>query len=236
MKNSKRLTLSILAILFVLFNIIVLPFAFFVQVSAVFWISYVFTLIAFGLTSYVVYTKVSSDIPLKDKFMELPLVMVTYRYFVSQLILGSILIVVSIVQPELLVIPLSLLALIGSSLLLGYALIKILLTKTAINEVTRIEDKVKVKVNYIKSLQIDVEVMATKTTNPTSKKALQDLVSTIRFSDPMSHPSLVEIESSIQSKIQELSLKINDSEEVIRLVFDITILFKERNLKSKLLK
>lgn len=236
MKNSKGLTLAIFAILFVLFNMIVLPFAFFVQVSAVYWITYVFTLIAFGLTSYVVYTKVSSDIPLNEKFLELPLVIVAYRYLILQLILAGVLISISIVQPKLLVIPLSLLALIGSSLLLGYALIKLLLTKTAINEVTRIEDKVKVKVDYIKTLQIEVEIMVTKTINPSSKKALQDLVSVIRFSDPMSHPSLAGIESAIQAMIQEISLKINDSDEVLRLVTEVTILFKERNLKSKVLK
>ena len=65
-----------------------------------------------------------------------------------------------------------------------------------------------------------------------TKKALEQLAEKIRFSDPMSHEQLAELENKIFIDIASLK---NTSDKTA-LISEITLLLNERNKKCKILK
>ena len=88
------------------------------------------------------------------------------------------------------------------------------------------------KVFYIKSLQVDVEMLADAEQDTDTKKALEQLAEKIRFSDPMSSEQLSALESSIAFKVDALKIAANKME----LISELNSLLIERNKKCKLLK
>ena len=88
------------------------------------------------------------------------------------------------------------------------------------------------KVFYIKSLQVDAEMLANTETDPEVKVALTKLAEAIRFSDPMSNEVLADIEAEIAAKVKELKTAENKA-EIIKV---LDSLITERNKKAKLLK
>ena len=105
-------------------------------------------------------------------------------------------------------------------------------TEVARDEIARVESKVEKKVFYIKSLQVDAEMLANTETDPDVKAALIKLAELIRFSDPMSNDALVDLEKEISDKFIEL--KTAEDKAAIIKVLDSLIV--ERNKKAKLLK
>jgi hypothetical protein len=99
-------------------------------------------------------------------------------------------------------------------------------------EINRVEGKIEKKVFYIKSLQVDVELIAESETDPEIKKELFQLAEKIRFSDPMSNEILAEIEKEISDRIKELKLAENKKP----VIATINALLMERNKKTKILK
>ena len=95
-----------------------------------------------------------------------------------------------------------------------------------------LEEKVEKKVFYIKSLQVDIEMLASAERDADTKAALTKLAEKIRFSDPMSSEVLAELEAEITAKVKEL--KTAENKAAIITVLDL--LLTERNKKAKLLK
>lgn len=85
---------------------------------------------------------------------------------------------------------------------------------------------------YIKSLQVDVEMLAFAETNTDTKAALTKLAEKIRFSDPMSNEALADLEAEITAKVKELKTDENKFE----IITIIDSLITERNKKAKILK
>ena len=65
-----------------------------------------------------------------------------------------------------------------------------------------------------------------------TKEALKKLAEKVRFSDPMSHGMLGELESRILAKVDEMKSQA-DKKELIK---EVDILLTERNKKCKTLK
>ena len=76
----------------------------------------------------------------------------------------------------------------------------------------------KEKVMYIRLLKADVDDCATNATNAELRKALNDFAENVRFSDPMSHPSLAGIEAELSSIVAEIAAKIGTEAEADALV------------------
>ena len=70
------------------------------------------------------------------------------------------------------------------------------------------------------------------------KKSLHKLQEDIRFSDPMSHSSLNDIEQELQSNVNKIVIKVssNDLEGIQELISNATNLLVLRNNKCKILK
>ena len=86
-------------------------------------------------------------------------------------------------------------AIVVCALILGISAICLIGTETGREEINRVEEKVEKKVFYIKSLQVDIEMLASAERDADTKAALTKLAEKIRFSDPMSNEVLADLEA-----------------------------------------
>lgn len=222
MKKNKGMAYIVLAITFALLNVI--AFAIPTAKTATFWIAYVFTAVAFALQIGIWNLAFKGTDTLKSKFLGIPLISVGITYLIIQIIAFAIFMAFPIAP--------SWIAIIVCALILGISAICLIGTETGREEVNRIEEKVEKKVFYIKSLQIDIEMLASAETDADTKAALAKLAEKIRFSDPMSSEALADLEAEIINKAKELKTAENKS----AIITDLNSLITERNGKIKLLK
>ena len=222
MKKNNSMTYAVLAIAFVLFN--VSAFAIPTAKTATFWIAYAFSVVAFASQIVIWKFAFKGADTLKSKFLGIPLISVGITYLIVQIIAFAVFMALPFLA--------SWIAIVVCALILGISAICLIGTETSREEVGRVEEKVEKKVFYIKSLQVDVEMLASTETDAETKAALTKLAEKIRFSDPMSNEVLVDLEAEISAKVKEL--KTAENKSAIITVLDSLI--TERNKKAKLLK
>jgi hypothetical protein len=161
-----------------------------------------------------------------------PLISAAWRYLVIQAIIGFIEMALGFIP-----IPLKY-GIALNTIILGGFLIGLFTVEAAKDEIERIDEKIKDKVFYIKSLQDDVDGLAGRAQEEPLKKTLKELAETIRYSDPMSSPQLAATENKIEAKAALLAEAVgnNDGDSVKALCEELQQLFAERNRKCKLLK
>lgn len=221
MKKSKILAYGILGIAFILFNIIV--FAVPTVKTPTIWISYVFTVIAFIL-QIAIWNVALRKGNLKSKFLGISTISVGVIYLLVQLVSFGLFNVYPL-APEWI-------AVVASSTILGLAGICLIGNEIAKDEIGRVEKKVDKKVQYIKEIYTEVKILADNEKEQQVKDELEKLADKIKFSDPMSAEELMDIESSIKNKIDELKV----SENKRTLIDEVVVLLNERNSKAKILK
>ena len=222
MKKSSAKGYIILGILFVLVSVIV--FAVPSVKTMVFWISYIFTVVAFVVQIIIWKVALGRDKDLNSKFLGLPVIHIGIIYLVIQIIELAVFLFV----PALPVWS----AIVACVIIAGTSAVCMISAEVGYSEIERLGDKVHEKVFYIKELQAEVELLANAETDVTTETALRQLAEKIRFSDPMSDARLTDLESRITDKIAEL--KSSDDKAVI--IDEINSFIDERNMKTKILK
>ena len=222
MKKNSVMAYAVLAISFTLFNVIafVIPTA----KTATFWIAYAFTVIAFASQIAIWKVAFNGANTLKSKFLGIPLIPVGITYWIIQIIAFVVFMALPLTA--------SWIAVVVCALILGISAICLIGTEIGREEISRVEEKVEKKVFYIKSLQVDIEMLSSTESDVDTKAALIKLAEKIRFSDPMSSEALAELEAEISAKVKELKTAENKAEIIT--VLDSLIV--ERNKKAKLLK
>lgn len=222
MKKNNLLSLLALGIVFALFNIIafVIPS----NKTATFWIAYAFSIVAFAAQILIWKIAFGKKDTLKSKFLGIPIIHVGSAYLFVQLIAFAIFMIFP-TSP-------SWLAMVVCAIILAIAALCIIMGRVGTNEINHIEEKIKVKRAFIQFLQIDIEMLAEAENNAETKAALKKLAEKVRFSDPMSHEMLGELESRISSKAEELK----NTTDKKALIDEIDLLLTERNKKCKILK
>lgn len=222
MKKNKGMAYAVLAIAFVLFNVI--AFAVPTAKTSTFWVAYVFAAVAFALQIAIWKFAFKGADTLKSKFLGIPLISVGITYLIIQIIAFAIFMAFPIAPTWI--------AIIVCALMLGISAICLIGTETGREEINRVEEKVDKKVFYIKSLQVDIEMLASAEVDSDTKAALTKLAEKIRFSDPMSNDALADLEAEITAKVKEL--KTAENKTAIISVLDSLLL--ERNRKCRMLK
>lgn len=213
---------AILGISFVLLSVLV--FALPMEKTATFWLAYAFTAVAFGAQILIWRLALGRENSLKSRFLGYPILHVARVYLIVQ----SIACVVFALFSGL---PLRI-AVVVCIFIAGISALCLLTTEVAKSEVERVEAKVQKKVFYIRSLQVDAELLAEGEKEPEVKAALAVLAEKIRYSDPMSSPQLAELEGRILSKMEEMKTAQNK----LPLITELAALLDERNKKCKILK
>lgn len=221
MKKQTRgyLILGILALL-----VSVTAFAVPAEKTGAFWIAYAFTLAAIAAQIIVWKAAFGREDSLKSRFLGLPVIHIGVVYLVLQLIAFTVFLFTPAAPAWS--------AVIACALIAGISAVCMISADTGRGEIERVEAKVQEKVFYLKSLQVDAELLARQEADPETRAQLEKLAEKLRFSDPMSHPQLSGLESALSAKIAELKT----APEKQPLIQEANALLEERNAKCKILK
>ena len=194
--------------------------------NTTFWVAYGFSNLSIIITSLVVLGALDKQ-GIKNKFHSMPIVYAAWTYVVLQLIMGFVEIYYPINFRYSILI---------NVVLLGFCIISLVGVNAGKKEIERVDKKVQEKTFFIKELQAEIETFADKITDAQTKKELDLLIETIRYSDPMTHSQLASIENQINIKVQQLT-QIDDNNELIKQTCsELQQAFAERNRKAKLYK
>ena len=220
----KKVILPIGLVLFVVFLIV--AFAVPSKYTMTFWVAFLFTVISFVLNTYkwIEYFKINKD--LNSKFLNIPILNVSYYYMIVQL-------VSFLVFKFAYMLPVWI-SIIWNALIIAFALIGFITISSASEYIQSVDEKSKTKVDYIKNLQADVELIATSTDDLKTKEMLDKLAEKIRFSDPVSNELLSDFELQIYENVE--LLKTAEKNDVPVIVGTIEKLITERNKKCKIFK
>ena len=222
MKKNNLMSYLALGIVFVLFNVIafVIP----TDKTATFWTVYAFSVVAVTVQIPLWKVALGKKDTLNSKFLGIPVIYVGITYLIIQLIAFAIFMIFSTLPVWL--------AVVVCAIILAISALCAIAGQAGANEINRVEEKIKVKRAFIQFLQTDIEMLVERETDAKAKEALQKLAEKVRFSDPMSHEMLGELESRISAKVEEMKTAADKK----ALIEEITTLLTERNKKCKILK
>lgn len=211
-----------LGISFILFNLI----AFLIPTtkSSSFWIAYAFSVVAFIVLLFIWNRAIDKKQDLKSKFLGFPITYVSVGYLIIQLIAFLTLMFI----PG---IPIWCSILI-CAVILCVSAVCMIAAGAGTSVITQTEKKIAVKRQFIKALQIDVEMLADKESDSVLKQRLTELAKKIRYSDPMSDPLLEALEEDLAIKISS----IESSNDKAAAISEAETLLLRRNKKVKALK
>lgn len=222
MKKNNLMSYLALGIVFALFNVIafVIP----TDKTATFWTAYVFSIVAFAVQIPLWKIALGKKDTLKSKFLGIPVIHVGIAYLIIQLIAFAVFMIFPTLPAWL--------AVVVCAIILTISALCAIAGQAGANEISRVEEKIKVKRAFIQFLQTDIEMLVESETDAETKAALSKLAEKVRFSDPMSHEMLGELESRISAKVEEIKTAADKKS----LIEEVTTLLTERNKKCKILK
>lgn len=232
MKKTFRNYLGIWAVLLALFNVIAfvsIGWSGHEKYTASFWIGYIGITFMFAGQLFCAW-KVFQEENLQKFFYKLPLLRVSYHGLIWSFILGG---------ASMLISPLPYwVGAILCAIVLVVTAIAVLESSTVADLAENVDEKIKVQTGFIRFLTIDAENLLSRAKTESAKSACKKVYEAVRYSDPMSHGTLASIENDITIKFSKLSDAVasEDSETVVILADEITILLGDRNKKCKLLK
>ena len=99
-----------------------------------------------------------------------------------------------------------------------------------------IDEKVKVKTAFIKTLTVDAQTLLSRAKSEPVKAACKKVFEAVRYSDPMSADSLSDVESRIRTEFDSFTdAVISDNADAATVSADeLLTLLKERNSKCKM--
>ncbi len=221
-RNWKRgaVCLGVLLALYLLLAFLI-PFV----KTAVFWFSFAFTLIAFGVAAYALYTAFLKKPDARSRFYGFPIARIGVLYGGVQLAVGLLFMALGRWIPAWL-------AVLVYAVMLGAAVIG-LVSADAVVETIHTQDRtLKKDVAFMRSLQSKANQMAAQCNLP----EMQQFCENVRYSDPVSSEALAEIERDLSAVVDDLQAAIvdGDSGVISQLARKADTLLSERNRVCKL--
>ena len=188
MKKDTIRGIAALGILLILYILIVflIPFV----KTTVFWVSFVFTLIAFGVVAVSLYIAFVKNPDAKSKFYGFPIAKIGVIYGAAQLLVGLLFMALGKWAPVWL-------AVLVYAIALGAAVIGLISADAVREEIQRQDNKLKKDVSFMRNLQSKVNQMATQCAAPELRQFAED----IRYSDPVSSDALTDIERELAAAV-----------------------------------
>lgn len=193
--------------------------------TATFWVSFMFTLIAFCVVAASIYIAFVKNPDAKSRFYGFPIAKLGVIYGVVQLIAGFIFMALGVWIPVWV-------AVLVYAIALGSVAIGLISADAVREEIQRQDVKLKKDVSFMRNLQSKVCQMATQCDAPELKRFAED----IRYSDPVSSDALGDIEQELAAAVEELQAAVvdGDSESVAQLCRKASAVLSERNRLCKL--
>lgn len=233
MKKNFKSYLILWAILLAAFNVIVflvrpvLP-GYVIIYDARFWLAWAFINLAFVGNLVCAWFAFKAE-NAKKLFYNLPLITLSWSALIVMLIVGAGLMLIPDCQAWI--------AAIVCVLVLAFNAIAVVKAGWAAETVEKVDEKIKAKTQFIKTLTVDAETLCDRAKSDEAKAACKKVFEAIRYSDPMSNDALAEVENRITQKFNEFSEAVTTGTDNIEAVADeLVALVGERNKKCKLVK
>ena len=234
MKKAFRFYLIAWAIMFVLFNVVVIALpkettvagVTYTKLGGLSWI----TLIVFELcfVGHLVCTWFAcKQNKLTGMFYRLPLIRLSYACVIVTLVLGCL----AMAIPNL---P-SWVPLIVALLVMAIYVFSILKAAAAAEIVESIDEKVQAKTAFIKTLTVDANTLCSRAKSEQVQTACKKVFEAVRYSDPMSADALSDVESRIRAEFDSFTdAVITDNADAATASADeLLTLIKERSSRCK---
>lgn len=226
-QKIKNQSYLILAIVFVTYSVVafVLP----MPKNGVFWIAYVFAVIALGLQIPAFKISFTKGKTAKSKFYGFPIARIAFVYAAAQLVLSLIAMLCAKFAPAWLVVILF-------TLMLAAASIGFIAADAMRDEIHRQDEVIGKDVRLMRSLQSKMRMLPSMCEDAEAKNAVTELEELMRYSDPVSNDATAEIESELAAAIDELQQSVVDGEKEVILAMckKCTALLSERNSLCRL--
>lgn len=216
--------LGVLLVLYILIAFLI-PFVH----TATFWVSFVFTLIAFAVVAASMYIAFIKNPDAKSKFYGFPIAKIGAIYGIVQMIAGILFMALAVYVPVWL-------AVLVYAVALGVAVIGLISAEAVVEEIHVQDAKLKKDVSLMRSLQSKVNQMAAQCDNPDAAAAVKQFAEDLRYSDPVSSEAIAEAEADLAAAVDELQCAIvdGDSNAAKQLCRKASALLAERNRLCKL--
>ena len=220
------------AVLLALFNVIafVSPgWIWFEKYDAAFWIGYAFITATFLGQLACAWFALKEESATK-LFYKVSLITTSYTGLVVTFVIGGLCMLISPLPYWI--------GILVCSIVLVANILAVIKAAAAIDEVQKIDNKVKSQTCFIKTLSADAEALIGKAQNETIKAACKKVYEAIRYSDPMGNNSLASIESEIAEAFTKFAdaVGVDDLELALSISHRLLDLIGDRNTKCKLLK
>ena len=212
--------LGVLLVLYMLLAFLI-PFV----KTAVFWISFVFTLVAFAVTGWSLYTAFLKKEDVTSRFYGFPIARIGVIYGGGQLAASLLLMALGKWTPAWL-------AVLVYAAMLGAAVIGLVSADAVVETIHTQDQKLKKDVTFIGSLQSKANQMAAQCSLPEMRQFCEN----VRYSDPVSSEALAEIERDLSAAVDDLQSAVvdGDTEMIAQLVRKADGLLGERSRVCKL--
>lgn len=233
MKKSFKLYLAAWAVLVVVFNVICFAapktVGNFNKFGGAFWAGYIFIMLAFVGQLACAYMAFKAD-GLQKLFYNVSLIRVSYVGLIVMLVAGALCMAIPNVPNWV--------GIIVCLLVLAFTALAVIKAKASVDAVSAVDEKVKMKTFFIKSLTVDADTLMAKAKSDEAKAACRKVYEAVRYSDPMSSEALAGAESQITLKFNSLTqaVEAGDDESVRTMADELLVLIADRNKKCKLLK
>ena len=221
-KNFTRsaICLGVLLLLYILLAFLI-PF----PKTAVFWLSFGFTLVAFAVTSWALYTAFLKKPGSTSRFYGFPIARIGVIYGGGQLVCGLMFMALGKWIPTWL-------AVLVYAAMLGAAVIGLMGAETVVDTIQNQDQKLKQDVRFMRELQSKVNQMAAQCSLPEVKQFCEN----IRYSDPVSSEALAEIDLDLSAAVDNLQSAIVDGDNIAirQLAQKADNVLSERNRLCKL--
>ena len=221
-KNFTRsaICLGVLLLLYILLAFLI-PF----PKTAVFWLSFGFTLVAFAVTGWALYTAFLKKPGATSRFYGFPIARIGVIYGGGQLVCGLAFMALGKWIPTWL-------AVLVYAAMLGAAVIGLMGAETVVGTIHSQDQKLKQDVRFMRELQSKVNQMAAQCSLPEVKQFCEN----IRYSDPVSSEALAEIDLDLSAAVDNLQSAIVDGDNIAirQLAQKADNVLSERNRLCKL--
>lgn len=234
MKKAFRFYLIAWAILFVIFNVVVIALpkettiagVTFTKFGGLSWL----TLILFELcfVGHLICTWIAlRQNKLSGTFYRLPLIRLSYACIIVTLVLGCLAMAIPNLPDWIpLIVVLIIMAL--------YA-VAVLKAAAAAEIVEHIDEKVRVQTAFIKTLTVDAQTLLVRAKSEPVKAACKKVYEAVRYSDPMTSGTLTDVENRIKTEFDAFTdAVISDNADAVSASADeLLSLLTERNKTCK---
>lgn len=225
-KNEKRVCI-VLAIILAVFAVasLAVPFV----KGGVFWLSFLFGIVAIAVQLYVLKSAFGQDESPRSKFYGFPIAKIGFVYMVAQLLLSFMFMAIGFICPVWIPVVIYV-------VLLGGASIGIIAADVTRDEIERQDVVLKADTECMQSLRSIVYPLSGQMADKDCSEYLKNLAEEFKYSDPVSSESIKDIEQELTSLVGELQKAVVDAdvEAIKALCQKIKITLTERNRLCKL--